>query len=186
VNHGGARHDQRADLRYFGAFAGRDPVVDEKVRAMRMTASERKLCPDLYRYLRYSMPKCAHISLIVNNLVAYGGMTVTQARHALHWGTDPFVFVYEPRNRRCINMAGHAKCCFNPDTPNDIDINPKDYAEFFLGKGMGYTATGLRVPIVGVALLHALCHWGNYNNGITEASDEGFRFEQATYGRVIG
>lgn len=132
------------------------------------------------------MPECAYISLIVNNLMAYGGMTQTQARHALHWGTDPFVFVYEPRNRRCANLSGHSKCCFSPDTPNDIDINPKDYAQFFLGKGMGYTATGLRVPIVGVAILHALCHWGNYNNGITEVSDEGFRFEQATYGRVIG
>lgn len=151
-----------------------------------MTASERKLFPQLYRYLRYSMPECAHISLIVNNLVAYGGMTVPQARHALHWGTDPFVFVFDPSNRRCANLSGHAKCCFDPANPNDIDINPKDYNLFFLGKGMGYTARGLRVPIVGVALLHALCHWGNHKNSITEVSDEGFRFEQATYGRVIG
>jgi len=51
---------------------------------MRMTASEIKLCRPLYRYLRYEMPQCAHISLIVNNLMLYGGMTQTQARHALH------------------------------------------------------------------------------------------------------
>ena len=53
---------------------------------MRMTASDRKLFPQLYRYLRDSMLECAHISLVVNNLVAYGGMTVPQPRHALHWG----------------------------------------------------------------------------------------------------
>jgi len=33
-----------------------------------------------------------------------------------------------------------------------------------------------------VALLHALCHWGNFNNSVTEKKEMGFEFELMTYG----
>jgi len=154
---------------------------------MRMESDEAKLFPDLHRYLQYEMPDCANISSIVNNLMGYGGMSQAQARKALQWGTDPYVYVVDPTNHRCANGRGHAKCCYSPSTyPNDLDINPKDYGRYTLGHGMGFTASGLRVPVIGVAILHALCHWGNFHNGIREHGDEGHRFERATYGRVIG
>ena len=154
---------------------------------MRMASDEIKLCPQIYRYLRYEMPDCANISLIVNNLMAFGGMSQSQARNALRWGSDPYVYAEDPRNHRCANGHGHAKCCFDSAAfLNDIFVNLKDYNRFTAGSGMGFTASGLRVPIVGVALLHALCHWGNFQNGIRESGEEGFRFERATYGRVIG
>jgi hypothetical protein len=153
---------------------------------MRMTAEERSLAPELHRYLRDDMPSCAHISVIVNNLVKYGGMSVTQARHALQWGTDPYVFAQDPLNRRCRNARGHAKCCFEATVSDTIFINLKDYNRYANGMGMGYTAWGGAVPIVGVAALHALCHWGNYHNGVAETREAGFGFERSTYGKVVG
>ena len=153
---------------------------------MRMTADEITLCTALHRYLRYSMPACADISVIVNNLVAYGGLSVAEARHALKWGTDPYVFAESPRNQRCANGAGHAKCAFDSARSNWIEINLDDYNLFANGGGMGSTASSRTVPIVGVGLLHALCHWGNFKNGVSEKKEAGFEFERATYGKVIG
>lgn len=153
---------------------------------MRMTSDERTLCPALHRYLRDSMPHCADISVIVNNLVKYGGMSVAQARHVLQWGSEPYVFAQDPLNRRCANAWGHAKCCFEPTMADTIFVNLEDFNRFVNGKGTGYTADGRPVPIVGVALLHALCHWGNLKNGVSETNEAGFAFERSTYGRVIG
>ena len=154
---------------------------------MRLLADDKILFPELERYLRDSMPQCANISVIVNNLVAYGGFkTVAHARHALKWGTNPFVVPRPLSNEFCANRFGHAKCAFESGTPNFIEIAASDMDNFTDGVGTGFTADGRAVPIVGVALLHALCHWGNFDNGVTEASERGFDFERATYGRVIG
>lgn len=154
---------------------------------MRMTASEKVFAPELYRYLRDSMPDCANVSSIVNNLVKYGGFrTVPDARHALHWGTDPVVFTSVPSNLRCSNASGHAKCAFDPTQSWFIVVNVEEFNEFIAGRGTGFTSSGRPVPIMGVALLHALCHWGNFQAGISETAEQGHAFERATYGRTIG
>jgi hypothetical protein len=36
-----------------------------------------------------------------------------------------------------------------------------------------------------VALLHGLCHWGNFNNSVKEKDEMGFQFEQMTYGTMF-
>jgi hypothetical protein len=155
---------------------------------MRLTADEKKLCPHLHRYLRDAMPHCATISVIVNNLVKYGGFkTVADAQHVLRWGNGPLVYTQTPTsNRRCANAFGHAKCAFESSYPDFIEIDLGDYNEFANGRGTGFTAGGQPVPIVGVAVLHALCHWGNFRNGVAETSERGIEFEKATYGRVVG
>jgi len=51
------------------------------------------------------------------------------------------------------------------------------------------TKTGRKVSLIGVTILHELCHWGNYNNVpyISEAGkkDQGSRFEEMVYGQII-
>ena len=39
--------------------------------------------------------------------------------------------------------------------------------------------------IVGVTLLHELCHVGNYQHAKVESSEAGFAFESATYGKSV-
>ena len=154
---------------------------------MRMTLTERKLSPELERYVSRSMPECADISVIVNNLVAFGGFKdVAAARDALRWGSGPFVFPEHPHNSRCANASGHAKCSFDAKRPHWIQINMEDFDDWLNGRGTGFTAGGRPVPIIGVAMLHALCHWGNFRAGVTEPAEQGLAFERATYGRVIG
>ena len=54
---------------------------------MRLLADDKILYPELERYLRDSMPQCANISVIVNNLVAFGGFkTVAHAATPLSGG----------------------------------------------------------------------------------------------------
>jgi hypothetical protein len=155
---------------------------------MRMSSDERRLFPELARYLRDSMPQCANVSVIVNNLVKYGGMSVPQAREALRWGTDPYVY-FNPEsafpNRRC-SFFGNVRCAFGSSKPDMIVVNADVAEDFIDGDGMGKTLGGRSVPVVGVVLLHALCHWGNHKNKVTEKFEQGFLFEMATYGWVVG
>src|SRR5688572_22817076 len=73
--------------------SARRPVQPKRRVPMRMSLTERKLAPELERYVSRSMPGCADISVIVNNLVAFGGFkTVGAARDALRWGSGPFVY----------------------------------------------------------------------------------------------
>ena len=46
-------------------------------------------------------------------------------------------------------------------------------------------AKGKIVYVVGATLLHELCHWGNNQAGVAEASEMGLAFEKATYGKTI-
>ncbi len=86
-------------------------------RTMRLLADDKILFLELKRYLRDSMPQCANISVIVNNLVVFGGFkTVAHARHALKWGNNPFVVPRPLSNEFCANRFGHAKCAFESGT----------------------------------------------------------------------
>jgi len=147
---------------------------------MNMTASERVIAPELEKYLRDSFSTLANNSRIVNNLMACGGMNQQQARNALIWGTDPFVWVQEPSNRKCANGVGNVKCAFDAGS-NSIEVDVTHFDNFLRGAGTVTTPNG-KVPMIGVALLHALCHWGNYNFGTTEKKEMGFEFELMTYG----
>lgn len=64
-------------------------------------------------------------------------------------------------------------------------LNLDDVNRFINGKGMGHTPAGRDVPVLGVALLHALCHWGNHRKRLAEKFEQGFEFERLTYGGII-
>lgn len=156
---------------------------------MRMTVAGQLLFPNLHRYLRDSLPKCANISKIVNNLAGYGNMKIAEVQEALRWGAGPYVVGVPDSsvsNRRCTNGAGHLKCAFAPSHPDTLEITTEEIEDFEKGLGLGRTPAGHDVPIVGVAVLHAMCHWGNYRNGVKEIDERGLKFELATYGGIIG
>jgi len=151
---------------------------------MNMTASERGFAPELEKYLRDSFSTLANNSTIVNNLMGCGNMKQQQARHALMWETDPFVWVMAPTNRKCANFVGNVKCAFDAAT-NSIEVDDTWFENFLNTGGMLTTPKGKLVPNIGVALLHALCHWGNFNNGVAEKKEMGFEFERMTYGATF-
>jgi hypothetical protein len=72
--------------------------------------------------------------------------------------------------------------------PNEIRISlarVQDFEKAPMGVGADTNARGEKVIIVGVLLLHELCHWGNFNHSVTEATEQGVAFVEATYGRRI-
>jgi len=151
---------------------------------MNMTASERGFAPEMEQYLRDSFSTLANNSTIVNNVMGCGNMKQHQARHALRWETDPFVFIQTPSNRKCANFVGNVKCAFDA-TSNSIEVDDTWFENFLNTGGLLRTPKGRLVPGIGVALLHALCHWGNFNNKVAEKKEMGFEFEQMTYGAMF-
>jgi Metallopeptidase toxin 3 len=153
---------------------------------MNMTASERVFAPEMEKYLRDSFSKLADNSKIVNNLMGCGNMKQQQARNALRWETDPFVFIQTPSNRKCANFVGNVKCAFDAAS-NSIEVDDTWFENFLTNGGLLPISKGGLVPGIGVALLHALCHWGNFNAKVTEKKEMGFEFEpvKGVSGRMI-
>jgi len=112
---------------------------------MNMTASERGFAPELEKYLRDSFSTLANNSTIVNNLMGCGNMKQQQARHALMWETDPFVWVMAPTNRKCANFVGNVKCAFDAAT-NSIEVDDTWFENFLNTGGMLTTPKGKLVP----------------------------------------
>jgi len=151
---------------------------------MRMTATERGFAPEAVEYLRDSFSKLANNSRIVNNLMVCGSMTQQQARRALRWKTNPIVFFQPLCNHKCANSVGDAKCAFNAAN-NCIEVNSDWLDAWDTTGGLLSTPSGLLVPNIGVAMLHALCHWGNFKAKVKETAEMGFEFERMTYGTTF-
>ena len=75
---------------------------------------------------------------------------------------------------------GNVKCAFDAAS-NSIEVDSIWFDNFLKTGGPLPTSKG-NVPGIGVALLHALCHWGNFNNSVREKKEMGFEFELMTYG----
>ncbi|MBV8969492.1 MAG: hypothetical protein JO331_10600, partial [Verrucomicrobia bacterium] len=64
------------------------------------------------------------------------------------------------------------------DVVNEFENNAND--------NLRLTAFGKHVFLTGVTLLHEMCHWGNFLNGVAEVDGgAGDQFETATYGGVV-
>ena len=78
--------------------------------------------------------------------------------------------------------------CTRSSNPAQIEIDEETvgrFRELALWFGRGKNARGQNVFIVGVTLLHELCHVGNFLAAKDEATEAGAAYRAATYGKII-
>jgi len=152
---------------------------------MWMTKDQIGEFPKFARYVRHSMPDCASVHTIVKYLKKYAALSAEEITHALTWGTEPLVYVADLWDE--IAWKPEANGRFYPAKPYQIDIAKHRVDQFEIGFGdTQRTASGRDVFVVGATILHELCHWGCFKNGVTEVGEHGKKFELAVYGRNIG
>jgi hypothetical protein len=150
---------------------------------MRLTADDQSSFPQLTEYLRHAFPRLTSNAVIVFNLNRFGSLSAAQARHALMWGTDPLVSIVDLSAGQC--GIPSADGCTSDAT--HIEIDDDIVAEFETGgnANLRLAPNGHFVYLAGVTMLHEMCHWGNFLNGVAEATDTGTQFETAVYGGVV-
>lgn len=137
-------------------------------------------------YVRSSFHQVAQVPSIVHNLKAHGSLTIEEIRNAVQWGNGPMIVIKSLSNFQCNAITASPMGCFQPSAPHQIEVEieyVKSYERDPNGAGIGHNARGQAVYVVGVILLHELCHWGNFKHGVAESTEQGEAFEIATYGK---
>jgi hypothetical protein len=151
---------------------------------MKLSADDQTNFPKLTYYLRHDFPLQIGNSVITSNLRKFGSLSLSQARSALLWDTDPLVTITDLDNGQC--GVPSAFGCTRDTTHIEIDDDTVNEFENDANANLRLTAFGRHVFLTGVTLLHEMCHWGNRVNGVAETDgDAGDKFETAVYGGVV-
>ncbi len=143
---------------------------------MKMTASDIRTYPKLAYYVKENLPEIINVPIIVSALNRIGQINEMNLRLALVWGSNPTLKITHI-------AGGYGE--FTPNTnSNEIRIDKAMVEEFEAGTGKREARAG-KVYLVGVTILHELVHWGDDQDGIDRAGEEGEEFEQMVYGSVI-
>lgn len=164
-----------------------DTSTIRKDKVVKLSPADQKKYPKLTEYVRYQIPKLSGIPRIVENIQTYGSLTWAELRTALTWGHPPLIVLNDLTAARC---GGHLNAygCFRPHNPAQIEVAKRFALLFETNAAEGKdnkNIAGKRVYVVGATLLHELCHWGNRQHGVAEATEQGLAFERATYGKTI-
>ena len=154
---------------------------------MQLSDDDQSTYPKLVEYVKFRMPEVLGVPLIVKNMKTFGSLPLEEFRAAMAWGRGPKIIIKILTN--ACGGLGEANGCFDSGNPTQIELDSDTLDNFIkdaYGKGCDLTKSGKKVFIVGTTLLHELCHWGNYKNGVNEATEAGIAFEVATYGRNTG
>jgi hypothetical protein len=151
---------------------------------MRLSDADQVKYPRVVQYLRHEFPKLASVPSIVTNAETYGHLTYDELKDAIAWGTSPGVVVTDspcgvPSAYGCIYSGRSGTIYVRTGIVEDFENRSPDRFDT--------TARGRSVFVLGVTLLHGLCHWGNLNNvpRVPEREEMGAAFEMATYGKLI-
>jgi hypothetical protein len=151
---------------------------------MKLSDDDQTNFPKLTYYLRHDFPLQIGNSVITSNLRKFGSLSLSQARSALLWDTDPLVTITDLDNGQC--GVPSAFGCTRDTTHIEIDDDTVNEFENDANANLRLTAFGRHVFLAGVTLLHEMCHWGNRVNGVAETDgDAGDKFETAVYGGVV-
>lgn len=143
---------------------------------MRMTSADIKKYPKFAYYVKYNIPGVINVHQIVYAMKIVGGLKKAKLRQALKWGNGPQI--------KITKLSG-AYGEFTPNSnSNEIRISTALVKDFEKGKDKRVARAG-NVYLVGVTLLHELVHWGDDQNGVDRAGEEGEEFERLMYGKVI-
>lgn len=151
--------------------------------------------PKFALYVRRAMPTVVTVPIIVQNMRRFGSLSRTELIRALTWGSGPNLRIVNldsssglPGFNQCGGVAA-ANGCFRPVSPDSIELDRGVVSNFESdpgGAGSDLNTRGQKVFIAGTTILHELCHWGNFNHSVAEATEQGVAFEVATYGRNTG
>jgi hypothetical protein len=161
-------------------------AIQQPELSMKMSDGDIHKYESFAHYVHYDMPKLVHNTVIIHNLMTKGNLTEAQAKHALLWGTEPLIVITDLSSGQCGVPSAYG--CTRKANLNQIEIDEgtvKDFESAPYSLGVGKNAKGANVFIVGVTLLHELCHFGNNNNHKVEATEAGAAFETATYGKSV-
>jgi Metallopeptidase toxin 3 len=151
---------------------------------MKLSADDQTNFPKLTHYLRHDFPLQIGNTIITSNLRKFGSLSLHQARSALMWDIDPLVVITDLDHDQC--GPGAAFGCTSDSTQIEIDDDVVNEFEQDANANLRLTAFGRHVFLTGVTLLHEMCHWGNFLNGVAETDgDAGEKFETAVYGGVV-
>jgi hypothetical protein len=151
---------------------------------MKLSADNQTNFPKLTHYLRHDFPLLIGNAIITSNLRRFGSMSLSQARSALMWDTDPLVVITDLDNGQC--GVPNAFGCTSDATHIEIDDDLVAEFEQNANANLRLTAFGRHVFLTGVTILHEMCHWGNFLNGVAENDgDAGDKFENAVYGGTV-
>ena len=153
---------------------------------MKMKPEDIANYPKFAHYVRYKIPELTSVGPVVQNLKTKGCLTEAEIRDALRWGHEPLIVITDLSNGQC--RVSSAYGCTRKANDNQIEIDEGTVQEFEDSPdalGVGKNAKGKNVYIVGVTLLHELCHVGHYKHGKVEKTEAGFTFENATYGKSV-
>ena len=145
---------------------------------MKMAKEDIRKYPKFYQYVSVAIPTVRKMTNIVSALKRFSGSSDTgKITEALEWNKGPMIKIVD--NLMCGSVE--AVGCYT-DGVNVLEIDEGIVKEFEAGKGKRKSRAGY-VYLVGVTLLHELCHWANDGTGKSDLTHD--RFEQALYGGVI-
>jgi hypothetical protein len=153
---------------------------------MRMSSADEKSFPRFANYVKTAVPQLGGVPVIVNNMKKFGSLPRLEFKQALSWGTKPLIVITTLPGVGPGGCSGDGQ--FMHAAPDEIRISlarVQDFEREPMGAGADTNARGEKVIIVGVLLLHELCHWGNFNHSVAEPTEQGVAFVEATYGRRI-
>jgi hypothetical protein len=143
---------------------------------MQMSATDQTTFPKLKLYVKNELPKVAQLPIIRAAMLEIGQINHALLIKVLKFGQGPMLKVTP-----LIGAVG----AFTPDIgSNEIRLDTDMVTDFQEGRGLRNAKAG-RVFLVGVTILHELVHWGDDQDGIDRAGEEGEEFERRVYGKVI-
>src|SRR5246127_4612402 len=86
---------------------------------MKLSADNQANFPKLTHYLRHDFPLLIGNGVITSNLRRFGSLSLSQARSALLWDTDPLVVITDLDNGQC--GVPNAFGCTSDSTQIEID-----------------------------------------------------------------
>jgi hypothetical protein len=148
--------------------------------------------PKFQDYLYNSFPKVMHSRTIVGYMAAIGRLPEGTFKKSLLPGHEPLIFLDEWASRGChLSAHGLMEVGKQVGYPPHIWLNRAMVRRFnddpWDPLNMHTTSAGLRAPVVGVILLHALCDYNLLSQGLGEHKKYcpgGYEFEKAVYGNT--
>lgn len=155
-----------------------------------MILSEARIAefPRLAQYVREDMPNLVHVRGIVDAIKKFAGRTPREAIvQALQWGSQPEIIVV----KRLVCAGTPAYGCYTWGS-DQLHVDGITVQQYEAGGGIVKDVDGLKVPLIGVTLLHELTHWADAQDGVNDpipgdpTGEEGNAFERAVFGSVLG
>jgi hypothetical protein len=153
---------------------------------MFIRAEDKELYPTFTDYVYYRFPGVTESQTIMKNMANIGMLNSEYFYASLTPGMPPLIVIKERPLKGLATSDDLGE--FKGGSPVRIILAKQmverfDYAEFH-NANYFYTKNKGRAPIVGGVLLHLLCHYGYYRNGLSfdPMICPGTDFEKATYG----